>query len=41
MRITTLIATSGKSGLSRFPVAKASLDECKSDNGEGLDESKL
>ena len=41
MRITTLIATSGKSGVSRFPVAKASIDECKSDKGDGLDEIKL
>lgn len=32
MRITTRIATAGKSGLSRFPVPDIDIDDCKDDS---------
>lgn len=39
MRITTRIATAGKSGLSRFPVPDIDIDDCKDAEGH-LDENK-
>lgn len=39
MRITTRIATAGKSGLSRFPVPDIDIDDCKDAEGH-LDEDK-